>query len=151
MIEINSSSAESEARYVVNVQLVIRRGNKLLMIRRGLNESHAAGVIDLPGGKLESSDGGDNALEFCARRELSEETSVVYNDELKYVTSAIFVADDGVAVVNLVFKGAISENTDIPIGAGRDEQECFWLEVAKIPSHAEIPSWTKEYIRKALD
>ena len=54
--------------YLVNVEAVIVKDDHYLMITRSLAESHAPGVITLPGGKVEDAGQTDHILEQTLRR-----------------------------------------------------------------------------------
>jgi 8-oxo-dGTP diphosphatase len=144
------SSDQSDTFFVVNVQVILLRGGKVLLIGRGPDESHAPDVLDLPGGKLEMTELGAASIENCARRELKEETGIEYSGHLSYVTSALFVADDGVAVANLVMKGDLAQDVCVALNPGEDETGCFWFPLSDLDSEARMPSWTKDYIRQGL-
>ena len=136
--------------FIVKVQVILLRGEEVLLIGRGPDESHAPDVLDLPGGKLEMTELGSASIENCARRELKEETGIEYSGHLSYVTSALFVASDEVAVANLVMKGALARDVAVALNPGEDETECFWFPLSKLDSEAKIPLWTKNYIRQGL-
>ena len=62
--------------FVVNVEGAIERNGRYLMIVRGRDESHAPGALSCPGGKVEATDGPENALELTLIREISEEVGI---------------------------------------------------------------------------
>jgi len=89
--------------YVVNVEAAILRDGRYLMIVRGEQESHAPGVLTLVGGKVENAGDVDDVLEETLRREIKEEVAVEIEDEVAYIESKAFVADDGEPVIDIVF------------------------------------------------
>lgn len=99
----------NEYAYVVNVDCAVYRENdaderEYLLIRRSEQESHAAGVVAFPGGKLEADPGDREVVAATARREVREETGVTVTD-VQYATSTVFTTDDGTRVVNVVCVG----------------------------------------------
>jgi 8-oxo-dGTP pyrophosphatase MutT (NUDIX family) len=79
------------AMFMVNVQVAVRAADNLLVIRRDAGEGHAAGALDLPGGKLEDGEIFPAVLESVARREVLEEAGVRLDCELRYVCSAGYI------------------------------------------------------------
>lgn len=90
-----------EYGYVVNVDGAVVRDGEYLLIERGAEEDHAAGVLGFPGGTVEQPPGGDEPIRGTARRELAEEVGVDVG-AVEYVTSATFEADDGTLCLNVV-------------------------------------------------
>ena len=89
--------------FVVNVEGAVEKDGRYLMIVRGADVAHAPGALSFPGGKVEASDGPDNALESTLRREIREEVGVEVEDEMRYVESRRFDTDDGKQVVGVTF------------------------------------------------
>lgn len=67
------------------------------------------GEWDLPGGFLEAGE----SLMSCARRELTEETGLVYDAPLKYVTSKSSVYSDGRKICCVYFAAKLAGNPRI--------------------------------------
>src|SRR5262245_13007556 len=89
--------------YIVNVEAAIVKDGRYLIIVRGERETHAAGALSMVGGKVEAAGSVKGILEVSLRREIAEEVGVEVADELEYVESKSFVADDGDPVVDIVF------------------------------------------------
>src|SRR6185295_18508979 len=107
--------------FVVNVEVYLHRDGRWLLIRRGAREDHAPGLLGGVGGKADPGDVGPGVLEQIARREVAEEVAVdLTGVELAYVSSASFVTDDGDAVINVVFTGAMPAGIQ-PVAASADE------------------------------
>ena len=90
-----------EYAYVVNVDGVVVRDGKYLLIERAADEEHAAGALGFPGGKVEAAPGTADPIEATAVRELAEEVGIEVGD-VEYVLSNAFEADDGTACLNVV-------------------------------------------------
>lgn len=87
--------------YVVNVDGVVVRDGEYLLIERGEDEEHAAGMLAFPGGKMERESGRDDPIEATAAREVYEEVGVKVGN-VEYVLSNTFEADDGTQCLNIV-------------------------------------------------
>ena len=72
-------------RFIVNVEGVVRRGDRYLLTVRSEHEPHAPGTLALPGGKLEPTDPQAGTLEAVLGRELLEELTVGDPDEITEV------------------------------------------------------------------
>lgn len=111
--------------FVVNVEGAIERNGLYLMIVRGPEESHAPGALSFPGGKVELTDGPENALELTLRREISEEVSVEIHEKMTYVESRLFDMDDGRKVLNVLFLCHIKTGT--PFADGEEAESVRWM------------------------
>ncbi|CAA9580469.1 MAG: hypothetical protein AVDCRST_MAG49-4707 [uncultured Thermomicrobiales bacterium] len=135
-------------RYVVNVEAVIARRGRYLMTVRGDGEPHAAGTLSVPGGKVEGGADGDDVLEATLRREVAEEVGLTVGDELVYLESKAFVADDGTPVVDVVFLCRLL--ADDPVRAAPDEVGAFrWMTAAEVAADPAAPPWTRRSIALA--
>lgn len=139
-----------EETFVVNVQVAVFHEDKILLIHRGKDEIHAPDVDDLPGGKLELTETGGSALEKAARREVLEETGLTLSEPLIYICSALFIAADGVPVVNVVFKAMLNAFHDEKVRPGNDEIFAVWKTTSSTLVSPNVPEWTKGYIGLAL-
>ncbi|HYI14044.1 MAG TPA: NUDIX domain-containing protein [Thermomicrobiales bacterium] len=86
---------------LINVEAAVYRDGRYLMIVRGDEEDHAAGMLAFPGGKLDYAEQPD-ILELTAAREVLEETGVEV-DQFEYVEAHSFTTPDGTPVVDIVF------------------------------------------------
>lgn len=134
--------------YISNVEVALWRGDQWLLIRRGEGEAHAAGTLALIGGKTEPDDAGDGVFEATVRREVKEEVGLDLSaTPLHYVTSAHFVTDAGVDVLNVVFCGPAPDAE--PVVQDPDEVAAvLWLPRARLEAHG-APEWTRRYIALA--
>lgn len=133
--------------FIVNVEGVVKRGERYLLTVRSERESHAPGTLSLPGGKVEYGDAAQDTLEATLKRESLEETGVI-TDNPVYLESKGFRADDGEAVVDVVFFCEYASGD----AAARDPAEIaevLWLTAAEVAAHPKTPAWTRESIEKA--
>ncbi len=147
-LALEGLSSAREAWYIVNVEAVVHRKDRYLMVVRGAGESHAPGLLSLVGGKVEAAGDAQQILEATLRREIREETGIEVHDDLEYLSSSAFVADDGEPVIDVVFlcqyKGGKAEIHD------PDEIAAIrWLTAAEILTDPDAPPWTRRSIQQA--
>ncbi len=75
-LALEGLSSAREAWYIVNVEAVVHRKDRYLMVVRGAGESHAPGLLSLVGGKVEAAGDAQQILEATLRREIREETGI---------------------------------------------------------------------------
>lgn len=137
------------AMFVVNVQVALRCRDRLLVIGRSPRETHAGGVLDIPGGKVNSVEIGPDVLETVARREVLEETGVPITADLRYVCSASFRTEDFHSVINVVFAAVIPEA--LPATPQQAEVSfANWVRLDDVLRHPDLPIWIAGYIRQAF-
>lgn len=133
--------------FIVNVEGVLRRGERYLLTLRSEDEGPAPGTLSLPGGKVEYSDATEETLEHTLRREILEETGVRVVNPV-YLESKWFRADDGEPVVDIVF---VCDHTggEARVGDAGEIAEVLWLTAAEVAAHPKAPPWTRASIEKA--
>jgi 8-oxo-dGTP diphosphatase len=134
--------------YVVNVEAAIVRDDRYLLIVRGANEAHAPGMLALPGGKVEQDGAGVAVLEATLRRELREEVGVEAADDLVYVDSTAFVADDGQPVINVVFLCRHRAGDARPV-ASEEVAQVMWMSAAEVLADPRTPPWLSRSVELA--
>jgi 8-oxo-dGTP pyrophosphatase MutT (NUDIX family) len=127
-------------KYIVNVEGVIVKEGRYLMVVRG-EEEYAPGGLNFPGGKVEGSGSADDILEETLRREIAEEVGLEIHAEMAYLRSSAFVAE-GDPVVDLVFlcrwkSGEAAAVDPAEVAAVR------WMTAAEAIAHPETPPWTR--------
>ena len=133
--------------FIVNVEGAILRGERYLMIVRGEGESHAAGTLSMPGGKVELGEIGNDVLETALKREIREEVGLEAMD-MKYLESKSFIADDGEPVVDIVFLCKCEEGRPM-ITQPEEVAELHWLTAQEVYGHPKTPPWIRQSIEKA--
>jgi 8-oxo-dGTP pyrophosphatase MutT (NUDIX family) len=136
--------------YVVNVEGAVVRSEdgRYLMVVRGEQESHAAGALTFPGGKVEGAGSADDVLEETLRREIMEEVAVEVHDDMVYLESKAFVADDGEPVVDVVFLCRYRSG-EPGVGDPGEVAAVRWMTAEEILAHPETPPWTRQSIELA--
>ena len=137
MISGDTTNEAVRPLFIVNVEGVILRGERYLMILRGEGEGHAAGTLSMPGGKVELNEIGDDVLERALEREISEEVGLEVLSTT-YLESKAFIADDGEPVVDTVFLCACAEGEP---SVTHPEGEVF--------DHPKTPPWIRQSVAKA--
>ncbi|MFC7176480.1 NUDIX domain-containing protein [Halosegnis marinus] len=132
----------SEFGYVVNVDCAVVRDGEYLLIRRADGEDHAAGLLGLPGGKLEAPPVESDVLERTARRDLREEVGVAVGD-VTLLAGSTFETDAGTPCLNVL---AVCEHES---GAGevRAPEEVAaveWCSASALADREDVPGFTRE-------
>jgi len=137
--------------YVVNVSVLLRRGGRWLLIRRGAGESHAPGRISDVGGKVDSRAAAEpDILESTARREVLEEVGLdLTGVPLRFAESALFTTDDGDPVVNVLFAADLPDGPQPRIAAPDEVAEFDWLTLGEVAARPDCPPWTLRMLRAA--
>ncbi len=95
--------------FVVNVEGVMRKDNKWLIIERSKIEEYAGGLLSLVGGKVDKEGNSSDILERSIKREIWEEVGVRVKNNSKYIHCTSFTTDSGVNVINFVFYANINQ------------------------------------------
>lgn len=138
-----------DALTIVNVEIIVEREGRYLLIERSRNEDYGAGWLTFPGGKLEPHETGLMALEVTAQRELLEEVGLdVAPADLRYVESHIFfIGDVPVLDVVLTTRNATGEPRavdPVEVAAVR------WMTADEIATHPDVPEWTRASLTQAI-
>lgn len=138
-----------ENRYIVNVEAIILKDRKFLMIERGKGETHAPGALAFVGGKVENAGVVKDILESTLRREIMEEVGLEIEQHMEYLNSSAFLTDEGTPVVDIVFlcryKAGIAEIID-----KGEVTAIHWMTADVLLEDKEIPPWIKRSIRLAI-
>lgn len=91
--------------HIIFVAGAVYKRGKILVGRRGLDESHEPGLWALPGGKVDRTKGGfKNILESTLKKEILEEVGVqIDHEKSRYIYSTTFIRSTGHHVVALLF------------------------------------------------
>lgn len=134
--------------FVVNVEGVIRKNNKWLIIERSKIEEHAGGLLSLVGGKVDKEGNSSDILERTVKREIWEEVGVRVKNNLKYIHSTSFTTDSGVNVINIVFLCEYQSGEAFSKSPNEVEY-LLWLTTEEVLSHPKSPIYLKESIKYA--
>ncbi|MFB6198977.1 MAG: NUDIX hydrolase [Halobacteriaceae archaeon] len=134
-----------EYAYVVNVDGVVVRDGEYLLIERGADEEHAAGMLAFPGGKVEQAPGSDDPIEATAARELAEEVGVTVG-HVEYVLSRTFESDDGTQCINIITLCEYESGEPYP-RATDEVAAVHWMEADEILER-DIPAYFRRYVEQ---
>lgn len=127
-------------KYIVNVEGVIVKDGRYLMVARG-EEEYAPGGLNFPGGKVEGAGSADDVLEETLRREIAEEVGLEVHDEMAYVRSSAFLAE-GDPVVDVVFLCRYKAGTAVAVDPA-EVAAVRWMTASEAIAHPETPPWTR--------
>ncbi|WP_458209452.1 NUDIX domain-containing protein [Haladaptatus sp. NG-SE-30] len=130
--------------YVVNIDGVVVRDDEYLLIERGADEEHAAGLLGFPGGKVEGEPGDEAVIENTVARELREEVGVEVGN-VEYVLSTTFEADDGTRCLNILTLCEYESGEAYP-RAPDEVAAVHWLSYDEINDREDVPAFTEHYI-----
>lgn len=134
---------------IVNVEIVVKRDDRFLMILRSEAEDHGGGWLCFPGGKLDPGAAEMHALELTAQRELQEEVALeVELDDLTYVESHTFlIGSETVLDVVMLTEEARGE----PVAVDPAEvADVLWLTADEIMKDPRVQPFTQESLRLAM-
>lgn len=137
--------AEHHQPYIVNVEGLVRHNGRYLMVVRGPEETHAAGLLAPPGGCLELTAECAAPLEATVRREILEETGITIGPVCHYLESKIFGEPP---CLDVVFLCSYQSGTPTITDPG-EVAEILWLTAAEIRAHSQTPPWTKQSLTLA--
>lgn len=138
------------AYVVVNVEILVKRDDRYLMIVRSDEEEFGAGWLCFPGGKLDPGTADMHALELTAQRELQEEVALdVGLDDLIYVESHTFLIGD-VIVLDVVFLAESAQGEPVAVDSA-EVADRLWLTEEEIMRDSRVQSFTHESLRFAID
>lgn len=126
-------------QFTINVEVIVVRNDRVLLIERGASEPHGAGWLSFPGGTVEADGSTTDLFEATAIRELAEEVGLTLDAPPRYVESHTFLIGDEV-IVDVVMLGTTSGDAVI---ASPDEVAAIaWLTDAEMRSDLRVQPWT---------
>jgi 8-oxo-dGTP pyrophosphatase MutT (NUDIX family) len=123
---------------LVNVEAAVYHDGRYLMIVRGTEEDHAAGVLAFPGGKLDYEVMPD-ILERTAAREVREEVGIEV-DRIEYVEAHTLTVPDGTPVLDVVFLCRYRSGTPVIADPG-EVADLRWMTADEILADPASPPW----------
>lgn len=134
--------------YIVNVEAAIRQDDKWLVIQRGFQEEHAAGMLSLVGGKVDEQGASMHVLEQTLLREVEEEVGLRIEESMHYVMNTSFCIGEDVRVINIVLLCKVASGK--AIAKSEEEVESVtWLTTEEILVNEKAPSYLKDSIEAA--
>ena len=134
--------------FIVNVEIIVVRNDRVLMIVRSDDEDFGGGWLTFPGGKLDWDGPCADALEQTARRELVEEVGIDLVPPVVYVEGHTFAAN-GTPVLDIVMLTRAGEGEP----AAQDPTEVAgveWRTVDEIMQDPRAQPWTRASLERAV-
>lgn len=135
--------------FVVNVDAAVSQDGEYLLIERAASEDHAAGMLGLPGGKVEWAAGDSDVFEQTVVRELDEEVGIDV-ENVEYVLSSLFEADDGTPCLNVVTTADHAAGT-ATVRAADEVAAVHWFSMDEIRAMDAVPTFTEQYLERVED
>ena len=138
----------SDIKYIVNVEAVIYKDNKYLIIKRSDKEEHAPGILSNAGGKVEIPNAQKDVLEKTLIREIQEEVDLKLKKPFNYLESKSFFLDQKELIIDIIFLCEYKSGQAKP----KDNEEVdqvYWMSYKEIISSQKIEDWLKDTITKA--
>jgi 8-oxo-dGTP pyrophosphatase MutT (NUDIX family) len=129
---------------LINVEAAVYHDCRYLMMVRGDEEDHAAGMLAFPGGKLDFTVAAD-ILEATAAREVEEETGVTVG-EIHYVENHSFTVPGGPPVIDVVFLCRYAAGTPTIVDPG-EVAALRWMAADEILADPASPPWMAPSLR----
>lgn len=133
--------------FIVNVEIAIVRSGRYLLVVRSDEEEYAAGLLALPGGKVDPRTVADNVLEETAKREVMEEVGLEVTT-LEYLKSKSVEIHEGIFGVDVVFLAEVLPGEPTP-GDPSEVKELLWLSADEVFRYERTPAWLADNIRAA--
>jgi len=130
--------------FLVNVEAVIYRDGRFLMIERGPGENYGVGWLGFPGGKVDWDGEGRDVLERTAAREVAEEVGLNVDGPWHHVENKVFAIDElHILDVVLLARSDAGE----PVIAAPDEVAAIaWMTAPQILADPRAQPWTRNSI-----
>lgn len=131
--------------FIVAVKAWVKKSDKYLLARRGLNEIHMPGVWSLPGGKVENDGEIVDVLQKTLKKEIMEEVGLEITDEIDLVFDNTFTRSDGSPVVALTFLCHWKAGEAMPL---EDTSEVKWFTLDELKNLEEVEDFLKREISR---
>jgi 8-oxo-dGTP diphosphatase len=130
--------------HIVAVKAWVKKGDKYLLARRGMNEVHMPGIWSIPGGKVDECGETVNTLQDTIKREVQEEVGIEITEEIDLVFNNTFKRSDGASVVGLTFLCHWKSGEATPL---EDTSEIGWFTLNELLGMEEVEDFLKREIK----
>ncbi|MFX1533297.1 MAG: NUDIX hydrolase [Promethearchaeota archaeon] len=133
--------------YIVNMEAAIFHEDKWLMIKRSEQEEYAGGTISFVGGKIDDMEYTEDVLEKTLIREIFEEVGIEIEDEMTYVNSTLFIANNE-PVVDIIFLCKYKSGK-AHCKSSDEVAAVYWMTTEEVVNHPNTPPWLVKNIEIA--
>ena len=128
------------------MEAAIFHEDRWLMIKRSEQEEYAGGTISFVGGKIDDMQYTEDVLEKTLIREVFEEVGIEIEDEMTYVNSTLFIANE--PVIDIIFlckykSGNAHRKSPDEVAA------VYWMTTEEVVNHPNTPPWLVKNIEIA--
>jgi 8-oxo-dGTP diphosphatase len=136
--------------YAVTVCVLIRRGDRWLLVVRAPEVAYAPNMIGMIGGHVEVTEPESAVLEAAARREVAEEVGLDLSDvPLTYVESEFFITPGGERQITVTFTAAAPSGDEPSVHAPDELAEVGWWTLRDLEADSRCPAWLPDLLRRA--
>lgn len=134
--------------HLILVNAIVKKGDKILVSQRSLEETHQPGKWTIPGGKVERTKGQVwNIIEKTLSAEVFEETGVKIKKDIILLLNNTFIRSTGQHVVALIFFCNWLSGEAKPL---EDTINVKWIKREEINNFDFAPN-VKKYIKAGFD
>lgn len=135
---------------IVNVEVIVKRGERYLTIIRSEDEDFGGGWLCFPGGKLDPGSAEMHAIELTGQRELMEEVGLHSAvEDFTYVESHTFLIGQDTVLDIVLFTDAAS-GTATAIDPA-EVAGVHWLTAEDILTDPRVQMFTRTSLRLAME
>jgi 8-oxo-dGTP pyrophosphatase MutT (NUDIX family) len=136
--------------YAVTVCVLIRRGDRWLLVLRAPGVAYAPNKIGMIGGHVEVHEAEAAVLEATARREAAEEVGLDLAEvPLTYLESEFFITDAGERQITVTFTAAAPPGDEPYVNAPGELVEVGWWSLDDLEADPRCPPWLPALLRRA--
>jgi 8-oxo-dGTP diphosphatase len=136
--------------YAITVCVLIRRGDRWLLVVRAPGVAYAPNMIGMIGGHVEVTEPESAVLEAAARREVAEEVGLDLSDvPLRYVESEFFITPGGERQITVTFTAAAPSGAEPSVNAPDELAEVGWWTPRDLEADPRCPAWLPDLLRRA--
>lgn len=136
--------------YAVTVCVLIRRGDRWLLVVRAPKVAYAPNTIGMIGGHVEVTQPESAVLEAAARREAAEEVGLDLSDvPLRYVESEFFITPGGERQITVTFSAPAPAGNEPSVNAPDELAEVGWWTLSDLEADPRCPAWLRDLLYRA--
>jgi ADP-ribose pyrophosphatase YjhB (NUDIX family) len=136
--------------YAVTVCVLIRRGDRWLLVVRAPKVAYAPNMIGMVGGHVEVAQPESAVLEAAARREAAEEVGLDLSGvPLTYVQSDSFITPGGERQITVTFTAPAPPGDEPSVNAPDELAEVGWWTLSDLEADPRCPAWLPDLLHRA--